>query len=243
MSPSRGIYTPSHEGIGLNGMLMISLAIHILILSSGAFLRVSSTPRMTFGPIYSVQLVNMPSSLMASTPVSSLSKDITKVDSKDRAAILRKPSDVLLKVPIQKLESSTSRNPQVDQALERIKKKAAVETPSTAQGGTPHDGQSSADGNAKFNDYYRTIWAKIKSQWALPGGILPKGNLETIVHARILRNGSLTDIGIEKRSGNAYFDNSALRAVNKSNPLPSLPEWFRESSLDVGIRFHSAELL
>jgi len=52
----------------------------------------------------------------------------------------------------------------------------------------------------------------------------------------------MTDIYLEKRSGNTYFDNSALRAVTKSNPLPSLPEWFRESSLDVGIRFHSSEL-
>jgi colicin import membrane protein len=243
MTSSRGIHTSGSEGIGLNGMLMISLAIHILILSSGAFLRVSSTPRMTFGPVYSVQLVNMSAAFMASAPVSSLSKDITKVDAKDRAAILRKQGDAILKVPIHKLESPASRNPQVDQALERIKKKAAADTAATAQGGTPHDGQVSADGNAKLNDYYRTIWAKIKSQWALPGGILPKGNLEAIVHVRILRNGSLMDIGIEKRSGNAYFDNSALRAVNKSNPLPFLPEWFRESSLDVGIRFHSAELL
>ena len=49
-------------------------------------------------------------------------------------------------------------------------------------------------------------------------------------------------MGLEKRSGNRYFDESALRTVKKANPLPPLPEELRESSIEIGIRFHSAEL-
>lgn len=243
MSSSRGSNPQNGRGISLNSMLLISVAIHVLILSSGAFLKMSSTPRLTFGPVYAVQLVNTPASLTEATPASSLSKDITAADSRDRSSVLRKQSDALGKVPIRRAESTSSRNPQVDQALDRIRKKAAAETSANAQTGVQQDRQTSSSSDSRLNDYYRSLWSRIKSQWALPPGILPKGSLEAIVHVRILRNGSLMDIGLEKRSGNSYFDNSALRAVNKSNPLPPLPEWFRDSSLDIGIRFHSSELM
>jgi len=245
MISARGTHPQEGPGINLYTMLMISVAIHLAVLSSGAFLQISSAPKMTFGPVYSVQLVNTPVASMGSTPTSSLSRDILTTNKQDRAAMLRKQSDAPVKIPIRRMESSASRNPEIDQALDRIKKKTAAEPPAAAQAhsGVQQDRQATGDSNARFNDYYRVIWSKIKGQWALPGGILPKGSLEAVVHVRILRNGSLTEIGFEKRSGNAYFDNSALRAVNKSNPLPPLPEWFRESSLDVGIRFHSSELM
>jgi len=243
MTISRGIDRPDVPGMRLGNMLILSLAIHVLILTGGAFLKVSSTPRMTFGPVYSVQLVNLPASGLSSSPVSTLNKEILQTESKDRSVILRKQIDDRIKIPIKRLESTADRRSQIDKALERIRKKTAAEsaaTPSAAQ--SPSGGQTSTAGNSRFNDYYRTIWSRIKNQWAFPGGILPKGGLEAVVHARIMRDGSLLDIGLEKRSGNAYFDNSALRAVRKANPLPPLPEWCRDNSLDVGIRFHSSEL-
>ena len=244
MFATQGIHPQDGRGINLHNMLIISLALHVAILSSSAFLQISSTPKLTFGPVYSVQLVSTPSSYTEPSAVSSLSKDIMSASSRERAIVIKKQSDDITKIPIRRMESTASRNPQIDQALDRLKKKMAAETPTSDRNAATTDRPtSSAEGNARFNDYYRAIWSKIKSQWALPGGILPKGGLEATVHVRILRNGSLTDIGLEKRSGNTYFDNSALRAVNKSNPLPPLPDWFKDSSLDVGIRFHSSDLL
>ena len=242
MTATRNIGPSGDRGLSLHSMLFISVAIHILILSAGAFVQLSSTPRMTFGPAYSVQLVSMSAIFREPSPASSLNKEILAADAKDRTVILRRESNASTKIPIQKMETVPIRSPQIDKALERIKKKATAEPAAATPGATAQDRQAPADGNAKLNDYYRTIWSRIKSQWALPGGILPKGNLEAVVHARILRTGGLTDIYLDKRSGNAYFDNSAVRAVSKSNPLPPLPEWLPESSLDVGIRFHSAEL-
>jgi TonB family protein len=52
----------------------------------------------------------------------------------------------------------------------------------------------------------------------------------------------IADINFEKRSGSTYFDESALKAIKKASPLPSLPEWIRDSSIEVGIRFHSSDL-
>lgn len=244
MTFPRGIDLSKVPEIRLSNMLIISLAIHVLILTGGAFLKVTSTPRMTFGPIYSVQLVNLPASGLSPSSASALNKEILQAESKDRSVALRKSMDDWAKIPIKRLESAADRRSQIDKALERIRKKTAAESaaanPAASQSSS--GGQTATAGDGRFNDYYRTIWSRIKNQWAFPGGILPKGGLEAIVHARIMRNGALLEIGLEKRSGNAYFDNSALRAVSKANPLPPLPEWYRENSLDVGIRFHSSEL-
>jgi TonB family protein len=59
---------------------------------------------------------------------------------------------------------------------------------------------------------------------------------------KIRRSGEISEVRIEKRSGNRYFDESVLKAIRKAGALPPLPEWFGANSLDVTIRFHSSEL-
>jgi TonB family protein len=93
-----------------------------------------------------------------------------------------------------------------------------------------------------MDPYYAEIWARIRGQWSMPQGILPKGNVETIINVRILRNGAVVDIVFEKKSGNQYFDDSAVRAIKKASPLPPLPSWIQGSDIEIGIRFRSDEL-
>jgi colicin import membrane protein len=50
------------------------------------------------------------------------------------------------------------------------------------------------------------------------------------------------DINFEKRSGNHYLDDSAMRAIKKANPLPPLPDVFRDEYLEIGIRFLPSDL-
>lgn len=52
---------------------------------------------------------------------------------------------------------------------------------------------------------------------------------------KILKSGEIRDVWFETRSGNTYLDESALKAVKKSNPLPPLPAGY--SSYDVGLSF------
>jgi TonB family protein len=67
-------------------------------------------------------------------------------------------------------------------------------------------------------------------------------NLVAVIDAKILRNGNVDDIGFEKRSGNRYFDESAIKAIRKASPFPPLPEWIKDNYIEVGVRFHSSEL-
>ncbi len=108
-------------------------------------------------------------------------------------------------------------------------------------GGSPWGSLSggSSEFASKENDYYNMIWAKIKQEWALPGD-LPKGgkNLETVIVIVIERNGKIRKSWFEKKSGNAQYDQMAMRAIKKADPLPAIPKEFSDETFEVGIRFH-----
>ena len=103
--------------------------------------------------------------------------------------------------------------------------------------GSPFGGSSAVE--SKLNDYYNMIWAKIKKEWTLPGD-LPKGgtNLETVIVVVIERNGKIQKSWFEKKSGNAQYDQMAMRAIKKAEPLPAIPREFSDETFEVGIRFH-----
>lgn len=92
---------------------------------------------------------------------------------------------------------------------------------------------------AKLNDYYSLIWAKIKKEWTLPEN-LPKGkiDLEAIIVVIIEKDGKVQKSWFEKRSGNALYDQMAMRAIKKAEPLPPIPKEFSDETFEIGIRFH-----
>ena len=103
--------------------------------------------------------------------------------------------------------------------------------------GSPFGGSSVLE--SKLNDYYNMIEAKIKKEWTLPGD-LPKGktDLETIIVFVIERDGKIQKSWFEKKSGNALYDQSAMRAIKKAEPLPPIPKEFSDNTFEFGIRFH-----
>jgi TolA protein len=105
----------------------------------------------------------------------------------------------------------------------------------------PSPSASGAVSSSQMNAYYALIWSRIKSQWALPRGILQSDNLEAIIDVKILRDGTVSRLEIEKSSGNRYFDQSAVKAVRKASPFPALPAWIQDTTAEFGIKFHSSE--
>ncbi len=97
----------------------------------------------------------------------------------------------------------------------------------------------SSEFESKLNDYYNLIWAKIKKEWTLPGD-LPKGgrNLEAVIVVVIDRSGKIQKSYFEKKSGNSHYDQSALRAIKKAEPLPAIPKEFSDETFEFGIRFY-----
>jgi colicin import membrane protein len=81
--------------------------------------------------------------------------------------------------------------------------------------------------------YIQTVQGLIEQEWVLlrpsTEGIL------AIVTVRVMKNGVLRISGMERSSGDAIFDRSAVRAVEKASPVPPPP-----FELELGVRFSPA---
>lgn len=237
-------------GNRLNGMILISLLFHALILALLFLTPSFPSPKLTFGPVYTVSLVNFSGHTLEQKSVTAVEKEL--MESSRPETIFRKKveSDPIL--PIRSVERSKKQDQTVEKAMEEIRKRASMPPPVQKQQdkvipgmkiGTASPTPSGDAGTGeKMNAYYAAIWSRIKGRWALPQAILPGEVLETVVHVTILRSGAVTEINFEKRSGNRYFDESALKAIRKAIPFPPLPAGIGDGRLDVGIRFHSSEL-
>ena len=103
-------------------------------------------------------------------------------------------------------------------------------------------GGSGKTADLKFQIYYSIIWSKIKDAWVLPENTTSADKkLEAIIAIRIKKDGEIVKVWTEKSSGNNYFDQSALRAIAKANPLPPVPEGYGEEYFELGIRFLPSE--
>ena len=97
---------------------------------------------------------------------------------------------------------------------------------------------SALEQESKLNEYYGMIWAKIKEMWTIPENLLKEmADWETVVVITITRDGTIKGMWVEKRSGNAFYDQMAMRAIKKAEPLPPIPKELGENTLEIGIRF------
>jgi len=224
----------------LNTAILLSLLIHAIALSALFFSPAFPSRTWTFGPAYSVDLVSAPASLGKSA-TTALSREVMsaalKESARDNAIVLKK--SIVTKTPTPLLKSDTPSKKQdaarLNQAIDEMRRKAESEE----AGGQPFSGQGNTA--SLMNQYYAQIWSRVRQNWALPQSILADKNLEAVLDVRVLRNGQVTEIRFEKRSGNSYFDQSAYRAIRKSDPFPPLPSWIQDASVDLGIRFRSAD--
>jgi colicin import membrane protein len=236
-------------GHRLNRMIIISLLIHITVLVLLFFSPSFPSPKLTFGPVYTVSLVNFSGKVIQARGASeSAAKEL--IPAERRETVLKKAAEPVKSIPIQSLETRKKKDPDLEKAMENIRKKASAADDSvrrsqakTAPEKTVASGSQSGEGetNSQLQAYYSLIWSRIKGSWAFispsPGEVL-----EAVIDVTILRSGAVTGVNFEKRSGNRYFDESAMKAIRKASPFPPLPAAIRETSIQVGIRFHSSEL-
>jgi colicin import membrane protein len=237
-------------GRRLNGMILVSLLFHGVVLSLLFFTPSFPSPKLTFGPVYTVSLVNFSGNILEQKRWTTAAKELLEASRSE--TVIKKRLEPEPVVPIRSLESRSKPDHALEKAMEEIRKRAAAPavtpkpqekaSPEAKSGPASPPSSGDAEISAKMRAYYATIWSRIKGRWALPQGILPGDVLETVIHVTILRSGAVTGMNFEKRSGNRYFDESALKAIRKAVPFPPLPAGISGGSLEVGIRFHSSEL-
>jgi TonB family protein len=87
-----------------------------------------------------------------------------------------------------------------------------------------------------FTYYLRQIHGKIGEKWKPPTAATAGGE-RAVVLFEIGRDGHIKEPSMEKSSGNALYDQAAVRAVLEASPFPPLPADFRGSSLRVHFGF------
>jgi TonB family protein len=224
----------------------------------------------TYAPSYTVDLVSLPApkparvskpapaAKPAPSEIKTPSKPVVKKDPRpavssppveiekeimpaggDEAARLerRKKSEELESKALRQYESfQTKENSVVEESVQPAET-AVVGPPVTS---TPTGGNGTPT-NIRNMAYYDRIWSKIRSSWIIPEGVASRVSLVTVVGIRIAADGEIEKYWIEEKSGNDYYDQSALRAIGRANPLAPLPDEMSDAPLEVGINFRYPE--
>lgn len=141
----------------------------------------------------------------------------------------------------------------IQSAVERAKNRSEMPE-KTSKGETISSGTGEGEGAAAlgvggrgggvvkgmdFIVYQNRMLSTIKDNWAWVGG---KSNLRVVVRFNIKDNGEIAGLKIIQPSGDPSYDESVLRAVRKSSPLPAPPESVRKDFAEVEISFRPKDL-
>ena len=107
---------PDRAGTGINRMLVVSFLIHTIFISAVLFSSTLPSKKITFGPVYDVNLVSLPSSAMK--PVSAISKEINSAPKaqpitlkKQDAVVIRKDDRSQIQRAIDDVQKRVNANP------------------------------------------------------------------------------------------------------------------------------------
>ena len=88
---------------------------------------------------------------------------------------------------------------------------------------------------ADVNPYHRKGFAAIRGNWRNPAS--GREQRLCVVKFRVMRNGEITDVEVEKKSGFDLFDRAALRAVQVTAAWPAFPSHWEEDEQIIHLEF------
>jgi colicin import membrane protein len=160
----------------------------------------------------------------------------TKSESKTEETALDRVRENLIQSAVDRLKSRT------DTASKPSKGEGISSGPGEGEGAAALGPGGRGGGGVKgieFIIYQNQMLNSIKDNWAWVG---QKSNLKVVVHFSIKENGEISGLKIVQPSGDPSYDESVLRAVKKSSPLPPPPENSRKDFADVELTFRPKDL-
>ena len=111
--------------------------------------------------------------------------------------------------------------------------------PTAGQGKSGPSGGGGGKEVSDLKDIYRVeIAYRVQKNWAFSEQLAGSNkNIRASLVFKVMPNGEIRDIFFTDRSGNAYLDDSAYKAVVKSNPVDPHPAGLRAAYVEVGLRF------
>ena len=218
-----------HKALG------ISILIHMAILVSMVVLP-SITARKVYTPMYQVSLVTQPEPPQKKATVQPQKKKQPPKKSIKHEKKAVRPKKTPPKKKVEKKQAAPERSiSDVQKTIDEIRKKMA-----SKERVVENRAKSVRVAEVKRNAYLDAIAAHIQANWSLLQNEMENvGPLTTDVGLQIRRDGTVTQILIEKSSGDALFDDFAVRAVKRSTPLPPFPTELKEKRIEVTIGLSS----
>lgn len=138
-----------------------------------------------------------------------------------------------------------SRERTIEDALARVQEQLekreveieAAQIEKEGQGQSPYGSLDIPEGEANpvLAAYFEAVKRKINQEWITTPKQLSEGQtLKTVVNLRIDLNGNIISNMFETQSGDASFDLSAMRAIERAAPFPSPPDEIRAEVLSEG---------
>ncbi len=164
---------------------------------------------------------------------------------------IKKPAYRKPDKPAPAVEAPASSRSPVEEAIRRIERSVAMRNRQAPAGGGGAAGGAAGESGggaamgiqarAAITSYAGSVLPdRINRNWAFSEHLASRRfNLEAVLVIKIRADGEIVDIFFERKSGDAYFDDSAYKAVVKSNPLPPLPGVYAayRDTYTVGLRF------
>ncbi|MEE4352744.1 MAG: cell envelope integrity protein TolA [Desulfatiglans sp.] len=260
-------------------MLILSLTFHVVAFSFILFVPDHMPTRRIRGPVYQVDLVELPKTgrLKAKGPVAaktpkrapalkkrSQAKRIAEPTPKQKPAVIAKrtlekkslktkkvtPPKVLNKAdtnakPRKTVEKTDSL---IDQAVSKLERKVQVQEKDHVDravsrlAGRVRQGRGEAEQGISMRMYQLEVENWIKNNWSYPVALLSRRDLEAIIVVKAKRNGTIVKTWFRRKSSNAIFDESVMKAVERSDPLPPFPEGYLKTYEEFEINFNLKEL-
>ncbi len=207
-----------------------STLVHALLTLALLVLRPS---REILVPGPDVVQVGLVDATLAPTPpapaVRSAPESVTPAE--DKGVQIEKPKKTRAK-PQPQHEEARAAEPPHPAAPAAPTSPASIVLPYASIGGGMRGQVAVDESNFEFAYYLQQVRIMIARNWTPTGGM---AGARVEVYFRVSRDGTLSAPRIETSSGNAYFDQSAARAVILTGHLPPLPLGYAGS--DLGIHF------
>ena len=203
--------------------ILASGIVHLALLLVLFLVRTSATMIVPGPDVVQVSLLDNPSAPMpAPTPPPEIKPEPAVIQPTEETGVKLAPPKPKSKP---KPELAPKASPAATPAL-----------PYAPAGSAGLQGAISLDSNFEFTYYLTLVRNRVMQSWAPPAGLASSGKpVQAVVYFRIARDGSMGSLRLETSSGIEFFDRSALRAAELSDPLPPLPLGY--SGGDLGVHF------
>jgi colicin import membrane protein len=247
-------------------MVTLSVSLHLIVFFIILFMPESDISwRQIEGTVYEVNLVEMPLAAVGSQDTANLvekrgdtviskenqAKRINVPEKQEKPLVVAKKtvtkketqpksSSQLIDIAIAKIEKKvkTEDKDHVEKAISQLKRK--VEGRSNVQGGT-RGVRSHTD--ITYQIYQMEATNLIYSNWSYPVVVQNLKKLQAIVVVKVKQDGTILESWFKERSRDAIFDQSVLKAIEKSGSLPPLSEGlFNTYGNEIEIKFNLKDL-